>query len=96
MPPAIRVVLVPGEPFGAAQALRQSLTIETLGSAARVYAADVRRGRRPHSRQWLKLARLVHPLRDLEKRMKCLAVVLHRKTVMPPTTGCISGQKLRT
>ena len=34
---------------------------------SRVYAADIRRGRRPYSRHWLTLARLVHPLRDWKK-----------------------------
>jgi hypothetical protein len=35
-------------------------------------------------------------LSRLQKSMKCLVVVLHRKTVMPLTTRCISDQKLRT
>jgi len=35
---------------------------------SRVYVADIRRRRRrPHSRHWLTLARLVHPLRDWKK-----------------------------
>ena len=34
---------------------------------SRVYAADIRCRRRLHSRYWLTLARLVHPLRDWKK-----------------------------
>ena len=41
--------------------------LERQIGVSRVYAADIRRGRRPHSRHWLTLARLVHPLRDWKK-----------------------------